>query len=897
MHELKYIEPGYPVYRTYIIPRTIDEQITHVRRLTEHDVEKWKKTLDKLRDFLTRIKQFTKTFEQEMSSAEHLETLADCIILFFKIPLLREVLPTVAPNPLKAYLFYRLLWRDMSKHLSYGPIEFAETCYEENVRNFIQKVVAEIFNDVELISTVEEAWLNFPADTRPGYNTSALIPHMFLTSSIAWALAVESGMNRLEAAKVRLSAILHDVGKPFDYRRHYITSPQIAKCLLSDILGDQELKELVASVEDHHREGSPVREADKIAAQIDRLNTYVEKVLQQDINTTASMFGLNSKVAYWSGEEAWNFWVELEKKKPGILRELSQKFAIDIYENKVRLESDQRSLEPLLLFHFDVGGIQEFIKRASELRCVVASSIVIDVVTGAYIPLIVQKIIEEKANKWFPLESFLYTSGGVVTLLAPKSLNDVMRTVHQKLREQCGKDHITVYLASTELSNNYFETTGRLSSKMGLAKLEDSFTYMPVELDADNLCEFCRMHNHEKTIQTTKEKVCRTCYSLYHIGNELYFAQRWNAEIYFESKGFTLKNVFQTLEWEDVSAGILELISGHTVDDLVKLGLIATKQSVSLENTTKPRIRNIGIIKMDGNLMGAFFANSISVTDALERSARVDIALKKALEEAIRNIAAAANDPEEARRVVALFSLGILYVGGDDAMLLCPSWAAIPLAYHVAQVFHREMGGAASLSIGVLATPPKHDVWASISAVSKLLDIAKSRGRKTKTGAVCYDVIEGGVVSASSIQERHESLKERNLTGQPLCVSSQDKGWYSLEEIIQIISGQPAGKINTLAYTISREIETEQSKTLKKIRTAIRKSIQVGDTLGIGSDWQPYTTVYAFKMSNEIEYIAVRELVKKWFELNQSKPHGSGSIGMPLADVDILIKMLGGGVL
>ncbi|MEM4239380.1 MAG: hypothetical protein QXP49_06740, partial [Nitrososphaerota archaeon] len=664
---------------------------------------------------------------------------------------------------------------------------------------------------------------------------------------------------------------------------------------------DSELEGVINAVRDHHQKGT-LHEADRIAAGLDRLQHYVSQTIKEKITRAASTAGLDPKMAYSSGEEAWNFWAEIEKSNPDMLKELSFEFAKQVYQGEVVLggRREQYDRYVLSLFLFDVGGIQEFIKRASELRCVIASSIVIDIATMAHIPLIIQKVLEEREKIWFPLESFLYTSGGVVTLLAPISLEETVKQVYSTLRDQYRKDRIKIYMASAYLRDEYSETTKRLGSSIVLEKLKEDTAYKPTELDANNLCELCRIENQKDTISSTGERVCETCYKLYLIGDELHFRQRWEAELLYDGERLSPQHVFENMAWNSLSLGIMELLSGHTVNDLMKLGLVAGKPSEKPRLAARPRIRNIGIVKMDGNLMGSFFANSISITDALERSARVDIALKKALGEAIHSIARTLNDKAEARCFVALLSLGIMYVGGDDALLMCPSWAAIPLASNIGRVFYREMGGSASLSIGVLATSPKHDVWASISAVSKILDIAKVLGRKSASGGVCYDVIEGGVVSASSVQERHESLKDRKLTAQPLPLNIQDKSWYSLDQFIELLCRHSCGSmadINTLAFQASRETENDVKKTLKKIRTAIMKSVQAGETLRTSLDWQPYTAVYTFKMGGGVEYETVRELIRMWLEIKQNQPHRSDDVGIPLGDVDLLIKMLGGGTL
>ncbi|MCS6769974.1 MAG: HD domain-containing protein [Candidatus Caldarchaeum sp.] len=885
----EFVEPGYPVYRAFIVPRVVGEKPVYARKLTGEDVANWGATLDKLKTFLTSVNNFASHSGQRLE--QRLELLADCITLFFKIPLMREVLPTVAPSPLKLYLMTRLLWPGLEKSFQEKPLKFVSDCYGEPLTKFSQSRVSAVFNDAELNKLVEEAWFNIPADTRPGANTSSLISHMLLTSSMAWAFAVQSGKSREEAAKIRISAIMHDIGKPFNYRKHYETSPKVAERLLSDIISEDELKDVVDAVKRHHLESAEIKNADRMSSDIDRLNRYVAATIMDDITAICSQLKLNPKLAYGSGEDAWNFWSQVEQARHGTVESLSTKFVRQVQNGNLPRPSDNILDDDLVMFLFDIGGIQDFILRSSELRSVSASSVLIDVATSAHIPLTIQKIVEDRANVWIPLESFLYTSGGVITMILPRNLGHVMDEVLNELRENYRAQRIRIYMASTVLRTDYHKTVGELGSRMVIAKLQDDHRYEPVRLDAGKLCDLCRMENGEKALETG-EKVCETCYALYEFGDNLHFKQKWNSSISLRSDSFTAREVFDGVEWSDVSAGIMELLSGHSLSDLEALGIISNR---GVSTGSKPRLRNVGLVKLDGNLMGEFFARSLSVTDALERSARVDMALKKALQEAVSKVVDAVEEPLEKRRFAALTNLGLMYVGGDDALLFCPSWAALPLAHHIGLAFHREMGEQASLSIGVVAAPPKHDVWAMIDAVSRLLQEAKRRGRTSKAGAICFDVVEAGVISGSSVKERHESLKERGLTAQPLPLAAE-AGNHSLDDLIHLLCSylDSSGSVDvfTAAYKASKDKPNEVADRLRKVRTAIKKTVHVGDSLSQAGDWHPYGVLFAFKMKDADEYLLIQKLAAKTSgtELNKIA-------GVPLADVDLMVKLLGGGVI
>jgi len=901
LRKYRFAEPGYPVYRAYIIPRTINGEVKYVRRLTEEDVNNWHRILTELRKFLEAIVNLMDESWNKIQYYSRLELLADSITLFFRVPLIREVLPSIAPSAMKTYLLSRLYWpvirhKNLSKErrdiIPYNPIEFLRSSYDsERIwGRFRESGVMQILNNPDITSAVEEAWFTFPADTRPGANTSALIPHMLLTSAITWCLATD--ISRERAAEYRIAALIHDAGKPFDYRRHYELSPQIAEDLFSHILEENSIKNIARLAEEHHKENSPLHEADILASSIDRLEKYIEAVILREKGELLRNLGFDVKRAYGKGEKAWEEWTRLEEKKGGIIEELSEEFAKKAKLVKITHEKEN---DKLRFFLFDIGGIQDFIKRSNELRCVVASSMVIDAIAMAHIPLLIQRKFEQRMECWVPYECFLTLGGGVASLILPASFETEMEVVLRKLRREYLQSRIDVYLASTDFSDNYFTVSGRLASAIALRKLTSEHSYVPIELRADRLCDLCRNETASRDLDTG-ERACNVCYSLYELGNTVHFSKRWEAEIGFAGGDgtFSPRSVFNGIGWSEVSSGIMELLAGHGPDELARFGLIPATDEVYDE---KPRVRNIAFVKVDGNLMGEFFAGAISVTDALERSARVDIALKRSIEEAVRRMfeecRGMAGD-EEAKRAVAAISLGILYVGGDDAAFLCPSWASIPLAHHIARSFYEKMGYETGLSIGVAVASPRHDVWALYDSASKLLEKAKEVGRKMKAGAVCYDLIESGVMSSSSVSERMKAMEKRKLTSQPLTIGPSDDR-FSLDYLMNLLNRTHNTGFFALAYMASRSSSNEVIDQLKEIRNAIRRSVQVGNSMSYSEDrWYDYAQAYVFRMKNNTSYEMLRDIIVKWLNVSSKS---DDRIGLPLADLDMLIKIIGGGVI
>ncbi|MEM4436967.1 MAG: hypothetical protein QXO22_08495, partial [Thermosphaera sp.] len=107
LNELEIKLPRFDVYKSFILPYRYDgDEIVDVLKVDEDIVKDWKKMLSNLHEFL--IEGLTYGGSANLSEVEKIELINDLISIFLKIPLLRELLPTIVPSPLKLYLFYRL---------------------------------------------------------------------------------------------------------------------------------------------------------------------------------------------------------------------------------------------------------------------------------------------------------------------------------------------------------------------------------------------------------------------------------------------------------------------------------------------------------------------------------------------------------------------------------------------------------------------------------------------------------------------------------------------------------------------------------------------------------------------------------------------------------------------
>lgn len=752
MSRFGYVSPGFSVYKANIIPFLEGEKKVHCKEMNEQVVNQWERALLSMKGFVEQVYLYARPIVEKLTGDERryrtYELIGDAITSYFRIPLLRDPLMGLAPSPLIYYAAARFYYPETRRLLRCDPVSFIENIMDR-VKEFSR--AKEFSSGAE----IERLWFSLPADTRPLYNTSGLIPHLLVTSAISWGLAINDGLGREEAAKLRLAAIFHDISKPFNFREHYKLAPEILEDILGGVLDGATVVELREYIAHHHvlastSQSSILQKADMLASSSDRLS-YLRKEL---VDPRLRNERLDPDIGYGSGEKAWDFWRKLE---PDHMRILSEEVAEDLFKSSIGLEKkidigrrDNRAGGGLRIALVDLGAIQEFISRTRDLRSVAASSLVVDSVTLAHLPLLIQSVLDDQGY-WVPLESYLVMSGGSLTLLLPQGVAGMLHDLwDDEIASLLGEVGLAAYFASTDFTGDYYYDSGQLAARMSYEKLTHEPRGKCVEIvsmgeSTPDFCELCYSSS-----RIVNSRYCSLCEKLHKLGSEIHFRNKWE-------RGFRLgldtgkgneiipRKCFDS-EYGDIARGdVMYLIAGHPHATL-QLG---------------ERKRNLAVIKVDGNLMGEFFAGALSLSDAIERSARVDMALKTALERAAADLYSGVelssyrqpNDPE---RAVSSFFLGLMYEGGDDALIICPSWCALPIAYSVYQNFYRELGGVRALSAGVAAAPPEHDIWALIDAAAKLLDEAKKKiGHNTPdTGGIAFDYIEGGVLSGSSTLSR-----------------------------------------------------------------------------------------------------------------------------------------------
>lgn len=915
---LEFREP-YPVYRALRVPVWEGEGVVSVRRVDDRDRGVFESAIHKLRKLLESVCKVAD--ELGTPEEEKLELAADTIAAFLKAPLNQELSP-VAPTPLKAYAIFLLAPKLRQMFLSEDLKEFARRLSQTSREDF--EFISELF-DPETSEQVFTLWTAFPADTRPGFNTSSLIAHSLMTSALAWCLAC--GASRRELSTLRLGALLHDIGKAVDPERHWEASEKIARYLLSGLLSEESLSRVASLVREHHTVSGVLSEADRLASASDRLSKIAEAAIGGKLSELRETLGLAQD---WA---SWEFWKRVhesrgELRAKGIfredpIRELTEEFLKRVPEAAGKVEHKAVPHDKISLVLVDVASIQEYIMRSQELRVVAAASHLIDLVVHAHF-----LIYLHSRNIRVPPEAFLFSGGGNILMVLPKGIIDQVRRAAE---DYSRLNHLRLVVAAVPFMDDYASASSALAKAMFIekhrvelrAQLEGE-AWTKSGAPAPRLCSMCYNAWATTAVDTAegRKEVCDSCRALYELGTLLHFKPKWGAALRLGGITFTPGEALES-GWDDVvSKYILEIIAGHDPDE-VRRGI--------------ERVRDYAVVKFDGNAIGSFMLESISFTDAIERSFRVDTALKRAYLKALNALyegVRGASSREEAEKELARVFLGTIYMGGDDGFLIVPSWLAVPFAHLLAEEFSRQIGLKRGLRVGVAAGPARMSVWSLLDCASELMTAGKRALRSREPGGygqhlstLAFDVFESGSPSGASASERLSRLSRKLKSGpldedidglQPYFIRRSDlegsgipEFWSKLGKLVLRVNLPSAWKSGEsykvhveafrVAYLASRRSESEEVKYVKALRSAILRS---WSDVSRSRYWREKLVIYLGRGLAKREEGGsgaasqkpeLADAYRQLFELARRSIGDAGVEPIPLADALTLIKLVKGG--
>lgn len=798
------------VYAGHIIPLMPKEgERIYYSEFTKADYNEFKNLLKQLKQ---RLKEYVRSLERRYGQGGGIElgvklkAIGDFIVAFFMIPLSLPLYPryngkVYFPSPQEYYWVWVL-----SRHVPVFASEIWNKPRDlaELVRVLHERLadLAELTGIGKLIGSVEEAdkvfnlIIKIPADTRPGLNTSKLIVHLLSTSALAVCKGLHRGLPDYKIGILRLASLLHDIGKPDQWfsedptRKHHAEySAIIAEDLLADILDYEVVEKIKTLILFHHRcndiEDVELRELCSILSEADSDSSSIDRVVDVVVDAIAKKLNINVKDVEDKlkgvGPSVWKWWFSLGDDR---IKELTDTTARMLSREPLKIEpTEDNVVKGVRVVFCDLRRIQEYI-NVESLRALAIRSFLVDLATVYAIP---RAVIEEfNVNP----ENIVYAGGGFVIVIVPEGDSKKHYNIKRRYERICGLvggrlivPQITIALSP--LYRDWRTTFEKAVEELHVEKyVSNSITSLDI-IGFEKLCETCGKY------PAVAGNQCEICRKLDEAAYELYFKKKIDA----------LGNLgFKVPEWDVLKEWMMEWLSGN---------------SISKSGVVDKRVFSVSIVKVDGNFIGAFMRDAISISDAFERSIRIDRALKSSIHRLLALLRDSQSlikkfSEEDSNLISGMCSegftrvyTGILYAGGDDALLVIPTWIALPASLYIAYWFWRGIGGVRQLSIAIASGKPKHNIWGILEASTHILDnVCKSRFRReidreyvnSRNVSRVFNILDNTIAVLGFVYSEQQNLMRSIVEGivshvlvkQPYILEYKETG-IKLEDIKSIL--------------------------------------------------------------------------------------------------------------
>jgi len=610
------------------------------------------------------------------------------------------------------YIVYSLFRSELKR----GEINPIDEGFSYVSRLYDRKLFGEILDNLKRMYSDEavDKLLNvmrFPADTRPGANTSSLLVHSLTTSAIASSILLnsDSAASKEDLVALRIAALFHDLGKTINWHRHESLSVKIIHDFFDNIVEGKAASLISKACNIIADRRNPLHnllnKADRISSGTDRLLHLFYNILEKYGGKLYEKF--QNKLLEFSGEtqlsrkkifevlNEWDFWNSLDEEYVKRLTEFfcrqttiinGDKSFMKVYES-MGGDGEAKADENIVVTRFDARHIQSIVKN-NDIRAMSAGSRLVDL--AMYVSLPVTLIW----NEGIPPENLLCWGGGNLTAIIPKKLGTKLKDAMEKINRKGGIFRLVKFsCVFTPLYQSTFKTLRELDRATAIEKLSEG--HFDVKNNLGKLCELCGSKIATATLPDGSD-VCDTCELKYRLGSDQHFRVK-------------LEAFFGREKAEQLLQKAIEFIAGWWE-----------------ENDSVP---DLSVVRIDGNLTGMLISSSLSLTDLVERSIRIDFSLKKAFRSFISIL-----EKDDRCRLIC----GTLYLGGDDATILLPSRLSIPFSMHMLNEYYLEMGGRHTLSAGIMTVKAKHPIIQAYECAGELLSIAKKETRE-ETSRMYYE--------------------------------------------------------------------------------------------------------------------------------------------------------------
>ncbi|QKR00771.1 HD domain-containing protein [Metallosphaera tengchongensis] len=731
-----------------------------------------------------------------------MDIFADLVSVLYKLPVLTPYAQVSRKSEVITTVYESFLAYVVSRHLDlkFDSLELEEVMKKlegNNIKELVSKL-REVMSGRE-VRSLYEALLNTPADTRPGYNFTSLASHLQLTSLLTWLLQT----NSVDLNYLRVSSLLHDVGKLVSPRHHVKASIEILDEVLKEesCLKDQ-LEHVKSLVSTHHRDyDTIIRSADGLASSADRLSQLVEHYMREQGNQlkvsecyslkreeSFDCFDKHGKEEYEKASKTvYKYLVSQILKDSKALHEGDAKFF-----DYLRLEDLPKVPEPVLkkvvpgnlkgyLVYVDFPGVQKFITSFPKMREMSFASMLVDFVTSVYsFILLDQKLYSGKTR--LPVEALISGYGGHSYIVVRKDEGVDKDKVEQALSQVIQPLDVRLHVAVVDFAyDNYVRNFQEIwedilsqSPRRYLINWEEEELSLGLHL----VCDYCGVRPvvHEIKERDQTIRLCSRCNTVREWSKNRGFMARAGARYVLGDMAIFPGEQAEEIFGEDYPSYAMEFIAGYKSPQDGKY---------------------VSLVKADGNRASTIFMTSVTLSDYVERSFRLDYGIKKAFQETVADLAKESEDL--AGRVLS----GVLYLGGDDLMLMMPSAVSVPFA--LAMFKRAEEYTGFTFKVGIVTVKPDHPVQFAYQAVNELMEKAKIK--ESNESSIAFLVFSTTLATAGVVLAEVERFSKDKF----LQVSNSLK---KVEEVLKVY------QLDTFEKAV--EMYNQPNKKGKKARDYLR---------------------------------------------------------------------------
>lgn len=678
-----------------------------------------------------------------------------------------------------------------------------------------------VSTSINQIKDVLKEYYRLPVDPRLGFNLTGLLGHQILTSGLATSSLISrtnSGSNEVSVtesiALFRVAALLYVFGRPGKAEWDVDAAARRIESILDGIVNENLLSKIISIIEAEEEDVKDYRNL------IEKSSLY--GLSFPTVRRTAVTVLESSSSHRADDFEDSSIWLSMKKEE---MEALLLSFLSSMDPPKAPLAEKEGELA--ILFS-DISGIQHFIENTDRLPQMMGASSIID----GYMKDVrnmrnagMRTLYSILSDIGIPMEAVISSGGGNIILLTSAGLaNLVAGRLAEGIKDATG----TLRMVTAHSSFSVTDSSGHLSedsliSHLNKAKdktLQMKNNLMTVEgelLDygIELRCESCgSAPSSEIVIVGENERTyCRDCKRVHDYGLQESFKSTFKE---YEPDASKLLGV----DWNIFSEHILDFLAGNDITE-------------SIAGSSKA---DLALIKADVNLAGAFISNALSLSALMEKNMLLTNELQGAvfdafdwLKEVTKEVLdelGVSESEKEGERLGLRLQLGMMYVGGDDLMLLCPASHCVPLGLRIIQTFYERLGGELSLSLAIISFPTHEPIRLMIQASESLLSFCKEVSRpaaienRNPMGIMDFEVMKGSLNAPSDLKAVHNFRRQSKLSQRPLILDNMKHP--VLESVVPMRGMEPVDAL--LRAAIRYE--------------AYRKKMIIDDTSGLEDFWK-----------------------------------------------------------